>query len=89
MHTKLTLRLKKNLIEEAKQWAEDHNISLSQVVSMFFERLTLEKASPPANSLHPMTQRLLAVTKKKKSRKPPTDEQLKKDYHRHIEEKHS
>ena len=36
---KLTLRLNKRLIEQAKQYAARHNISISELVETFFLRL--------------------------------------------------
>ena len=37
--TKLTLRLNKRLIEQAKLYAANHNISVSELVETFFLRL--------------------------------------------------
>jgi recombinational DNA repair protein RecR len=42
MNTKLTLSLKKEVIEKAKSYAKQHNISLSALVENYFSRLTME-----------------------------------------------
>ena len=55
MQTKLTLRLEKNLIEVAKEWAEKNDVSLSQIASMVFKRLLPHKQE--AAELHPFTRK--------------------------------
>jgi len=50
MNTKLTLRLDESLIEQAKCYAKQHDKSLSQVVSDYFQILTRkseEVETPP------------------------------------------
>jgi hypothetical protein len=42
MNTKLTLSLEKEVIEKAKSYAKQHNISLSALVENYFSRLTME-----------------------------------------------
>ena len=40
MQTKLTLRLEDSLIQQAKDYAKQHDKSLSQVVADYFQMLT-------------------------------------------------
>ena len=42
MNTKLTLSLEKEVIEKAKSYAKQHNISLSALVENYFSNLTME-----------------------------------------------
>lgn len=42
MNTKLTLKLNKNIIDRAKEYAALKNQSLSQLVEEYFQRLTTE-----------------------------------------------
>jgi hypothetical protein len=43
MDTKLTLRLRKNVIERAKEYAQNHNISLSKMIESYLESVTAQK----------------------------------------------
>ena len=43
MFTKLTLRLEKDVIEDAKSWADENQVSLSQLVSMLFKSLRVKR----------------------------------------------
>jgi hypothetical protein len=40
MKTKLTLSLKKSVIEKAKQYAKGNNQSLSQIIESYLEKIT-------------------------------------------------
>lgn len=40
MNTKLTLSLKKSIIEKAKQYAKGNNQSLSQLIESYLEKIT-------------------------------------------------
>jgi hypothetical protein len=42
MNTKLTLSLDAEVIEKAKSYAKQHNVSLSALVENYFSRLTME-----------------------------------------------
>ncbi len=44
MDTKLTLRLRKSVIEGAKQYAQNHRISLSKMIESYLESITVQKA---------------------------------------------
>ena len=45
MDTKLTLRMNSDLIDRAKKWARDRNVSLSQAIASFFETITSSSVS--------------------------------------------
>ena len=42
METKITLKLNKNVIERARDYAESHNRSLSGIVEAYLQSLTLQ-----------------------------------------------
>ncbi|RLA43190.1 MAG: antitoxin [Gammaproteobacteria bacterium] len=77
MQSKLTLRLDDSLINQAKIFAEQHDKSLSQVVSDYFELLTKGIESPEAPAI---TKSLIGVL-------GGADVTLD-DYKRHLEEKY-
>ena len=43
MSTKLTLSLKKSVIEKAKQYAKGNNVSLSQIIESYLEKITSQE----------------------------------------------
>ncbi len=77
MQTKLTLRLENALIQQAKRYAKQHDKSLSQVVSDYFQILTRKDkiAKTP-----PITRSLIGILE---SRHIEED-----DYKKHLEEKY-
>lgn len=80
-HEKLTLRLDKTLIENAKRHARERNTSVSKMVAGFFESLE----TPGTRSrTGPVTNRLRGSLKPADD-KPPAHEE---DYLRHLKEKH-
>lgn len=85
MQTKLTLRLEKSLIDGAKEWAEKHEVSLSQLVAGLFQRLSPHKSV--GIDLHPFTRKILGIARKK-GKKPPTDSEVKESYISYLEEKY-
>ncbi len=82
MYTKLTLRIDSRLIEEAKQYAEEHGSSLSQLVAEYFAVLTAKDDDTEAfeRKLPPITRSLVGVLKE--------SEYDPKDYHRYLEDKY-
>lgn len=58
MQTKLTLRLDDSLIEQAKRYAKQHNLSLSQMVADYFNLLKPTTETP---SLPPLTRSLTGL----------------------------
>ncbi|SHN93554.1 hypothetical protein BHECKSOX_463 [Bathymodiolus heckerae thiotrophic gill symbiont] len=77
MQTKLTLRLEETLIQQAKSHAKQHDKSLSQVVSDYFQLLTNGTKN---TVLPPLTKSLVGVLE---SKDVDTD-----DYKKHLEEKY-
>lgn len=43
METKLTLRLRKSVIEKAKKYANNQNISLSKMIEIYLDSVTASK----------------------------------------------
>jgi len=77
MQTKLTLRLENELIQQAKNYAKQHEKSLSQVVSDYFQMLTNESKKPETS---PITQSLIGIL--------DAPDINKDDYKKHLEEKY-
>lgn len=77
MQSKLTLRLDESLIKQAKSYAKQHDKSLSQVVSDYFQALTKEVES---GEIPPITSSLIGVLT---GSNVDVD-----DYKRHLEEKY-
>ncbi len=77
MQTKLTLRLDESLIQKAKRYAKQHDKSLSQVVSDYFQILT-RKAE--GSETPPITRSLVGVLE---GGHIEVD-----DYKKHLEEKY-
>jgi len=77
MQTKLTLRLEESLIQQAKRYAKQHDKSLSQVVSDYFQILTRKAEEVEAP---PITRSLIGVL---------DDGRVEVgDYKKHLEEKY-
>ena len=58
MQTKLTLRLETELIHQAKEYARNHNKSLSQLVTDYFYLLSQQTINEPGC---PITQALTGI----------------------------
>lgn len=85
MKKKLTLRLDKDVIEQAKGYAEDQNVSVSQLVENYFRVLTqseveLEGDETWREHLPPITRSLVGCLKGTE-----IDEE---DYYRYLEQKY-
>jgi len=76
MQTKLTLRLEDSLIQEAKIYAKQHDKSLSQVVSDYFQALT---RNSERDKTPPITQSLIGIL---------SPELQVSDYKKHLEKKY-
>ena len=85
MQTKLTLRLEKSLIDQAKVWADEKSISLSHVVAMLFQRITTREQRK--EELHPFMQKIIGIARKKGTGSL-TDSELKEEYYSYLEEKY-
>jgi len=83
MQTKLTLRLDSTLIEQAKQYAQAHEISLSQLVGEYFTVLTAQGEGNGAfeDSLPPITRSLAGLLKE--------SNHDAEEYKRYLEEKYA
>ncbi len=77
MQTKLTLRLESSLIQQAKRYAKQHDKSLSQVVSDYFQILTRKDKIAEAP---PITRSLIGILESSHIEED--------DYKKHLEEKY-
>ncbi len=77
MQTKLTLRLENSLIQQAKRYAKQHDKSLSQVVSDYFQILTRKDKTAEAP---PITRSLIGILESSHIEED--------DYKKHLEEKY-
>ncbi len=77
MQTKLTLRLENALIQQAKNYAKQHDKSLSQVVADYFQILTQQNKNPV---IAPVTKSLIGIL--------DASNVDKNDYKKHLEEKY-
>ena len=82
MNTKLTLKLNKNAIEKAKQYARKNKQSLSILVENYFKIISDKDASPDID-ISPNVLELSGIIKLKENF------DLKKEYLRHLTEKYS
>ena len=80
METKLTLRLKKKVIDQAKKYANDHDTSLSKLVENYLEAVTA--ASNEEDHISPLVESLSGVIQ------PSNNADLKEKYHKHVIEKY-
>jgi hypothetical protein len=77
MQTKLTLRLEDSLIQQAKDYAKQHDKSLSQVVADYFHMLTQQAGK---SGIAPITKSLIGIL--------DSNNIDKNDYKKHLEEKY-
>jgi hypothetical protein len=80
METKLTLRLRKTVIEKAKKYAHSHNISLSRMVETYLDSMTVQKTGLP--EITPLVESLSGVIQFS------NDMDYKKEYAAFLNEKH-
>lgn len=73
MESKLTLKLDKDIIEQAKTYARDHNTSLSKMIENYLQTVTLKKKKPI--EISPLVESLTGVIdlSEKNYRKDYTD----------------
>ncbi len=81
MDSKLTLKLDKEAIEQAKRYAERRGLSLSRVVESYFLRLA-ESEQPPRKKLTGVVAELAGVLKGRETGEPREEytEYLRKKY---------
>ena len=82
METKLTLKLNKNAIDEAKLYARQTNQSLSSLVQKYFITLS-EKHKESQTEISPIVRELSGIMNLDK------EVDVKEEYHHHILEKYA
>ncbi|MBW8325668.1 MAG: hypothetical protein K0M50_12960 [Prolixibacteraceae bacterium] len=80
METKLTIRLKKRVIERAKDYAKNHKISLSKMVESYLESITESQKDEP--EITPLVESLSGVIHLS------DDFDLKQDYSNYLSDKY-
>lgn len=81
MKNKLTLRLEKDLIKEAKKYADEKGTSVSQLVADYFALLKAHKTrTKTEKKISPIASSLSGILKK--------SELSEDDYKTHLEEKY-
>lgn len=76
MDTKLTVRVPRRLLENAKRYASQHNTTLTQLISAYLDRIPVE--SEPMDSA-PIVRQLSGVL---------SQELTLDDYKKHLDEKY-
>lgn len=80
MDTKLTLKLKKNVIEQAKKYASEHEISLSKLVENYLAAIAISEKG--GEYISPLVKSISGVIE------IPKDFDSKENYLSHISEKY-
>jgi hypothetical protein len=80
METKLTLKLKKNVIDRAKKYANDRETSLSKLIENYLEAITAP--SNDLDEISPLVKSISGVIKL------PEDFNHKEKYHQFLNEKY-
>ena len=76
MDTKLTLKLDKNVVEEAKKYASSQKTSLSQIIESYLKLITTQKESEDKEEIEISP----FVKSMSSGKKIPTDIDVKSDY---------
>lgn len=82
METKLTLRLNGEVIERAKVYARNHQVSLSKMIESYLDSITKQKDEGLRNSITPLVESLSGVISL------PADFDYKKEYRDHLAKKY-
>lgn len=82
MDTKLTLKLDKSIIEKAKAYASDQQVSLSKLVENYLNSLTSNPTKTDEIAISPFVKSLTNGST------IPADYDYKKDYQDYLEEKY-
>ena len=80
METKLTLRLKKRVIDQAKIYASDHDTSLSKLIENYLSAITCDQKS--IEHISPLVLSLSGVVQMKEN------DDANGKYHDHLNEKY-
>lgn len=81
MNTKLTLSLNKDIIQQAKIYAKEHNISLSFLIENYLQKLTTEY-QPAASAKASIVDELSGIINL------DAEDDLKEDYTDYLTEKY-
>lgn len=82
MDTKLTLKLDKDIIEKAKAYASDQQVSLSKLIENYLNSLTSNAPKGEEITISPFVKSLTNGST------IPSDYDYKKDYQDYLEEKY-
>ena len=82
MDTKLTLKLDKSVIEKAKAYASEQQVSLSKLVENYLNALTSKSTEKDEISITPFVKSLTD------GNTIPADYDYKKDYQDYLEDKY-
>ncbi len=80
MNTKLTLNLDKSVIEQAKKYAREHQVSLSKLIENYLDSIT--KSSTEKSKISPLVESLTGVI-------PDGNYNDREDYTDFLSEKYS
>ena len=80
MNSKLTLKLNENVINKAKQYAKENNISLSKMIESYLQAVTLNKRNDV--KISPLVESLTGVIELEK-------DDYRKDYTDFLSQKYS
>ncbi len=80
MDSKLTLKLDESVIEKAKQYAKENNISLSRMIESYLKAVTLGQSDKV--KISPLVESLTGVIKL-------NEEDYRKDYSDFLSQKYS
>jgi hypothetical protein len=84
MKEKLTLSIEKSIISRAKKYSRFNRKSISEIVENHLEDLTDKKVTVRSGrKIHPRVKKLAGVLKRQGNK------DVKKEYHKHLEEKYS
>ena len=83
MDAKLTLKLDKDVIEQAKDYARHKHQSLSALVEQYFRFLVMREQEPAPSDISPTVQQLSGILD------PVETQQLREDYTTYLERKYS
>ena len=80
MDTKLTLKLKKTVIDQAKKYASDHETSLSRIIENYLAAITAE--STETDEISPLVKSISGVIN------VSSNFNHKESFHKHLKEKY-
>ena len=83
MDTKLTLKLDKEVIEQAKNYARQKHQSLSALVEQYFRFLVVQEQEPDVSDISPTVKQLSGILD------PVETQQLREEYTDYLERKYS